>query len=376
MLKKRFILIVSAAGALALAGGGAFLAGAMKSANASSAAASAPEQQGPPPAPVEIAKAVETELAPLSEAPGSIVSVRDSLIAATTSGKIEWVADVGAEVNEGDVIARIDPADAKYSRDQAAADVRRLEARADYLENLYKRYVSLGAESGESEASLDSMKTDSEEAKANLDRARASLKQAEINLRRTEVRAPFSGRIVSQSTQIGEFATPGAPIARLVDTRHLEVTAQAQAALLKSVKPGDHITLANGVEKLEAPIRAIVPVGNQVSRTLEIRISLPETSWKIGAAVRVFIPETTPKPVVAGRRDALILRANKVSVFVVGDDMKARRVDVELGAAQGDLIELIGDVKPGDALVVRGGERLRDGQAVKISSGAADNATT
>ncbi len=370
MLKLNKRLVIAAVAGLLVAGGAAYyISGAGKRSNAAAATADASggAPQGPPPAVVAVAEAIATELAPLSEAPGSVVSLRDSLVAAATSGKIIWVADVGAEVEEGAVIARIDPADAIFARDESAADVRRLSSRAEYLDRLHQRYDGLGEESGESAATLDSMKSDRDEARANLARARAALERAEVNLQRTDVKAPFAGRIVSQESQIGEFAAPGAALARLVDTRSLEVTAQAPASLLRSVSPGDEIALAYGLETLKAPIRAIVPVGDQVSRTLEIRIALPETHWNIGSAVRVSLPTTSPKPVVAAHRDALILRANRVSVFVVGEDMKAKQVDVELGAAQGELIEVIGEVKAGDKLVIRGGERLRDGQTVTLS---------
>lgn len=372
MLKNRIFVIASAAGALALAGGGAYLFGALKGAGAAETtdAAEAGGEQEAPPAPVVVAAAVEAELAPLSEAPGSVVSVRDSLVAAATSGKIEWVAEIGAEVEEGGLIARLDAADARSARDEAAAELRRLTARSNYLDSLYERYESLGEETGESEATLDSMRADRDEARANLARARAALERAEVNLERTEVRAPFAGRIVSQAAQIGEFAAPGAPMARLVDTRHLEITAQVPAALLRSVAPGAEVSISYGAETIRAPVRAVVPVGNEVSRTLEIRIALPEPVWNIGAAVRVSLPTSAPRPVVAAHRDALVLRANRVSVFVVGEDMKARRVDVELGAAEGELIEVVGDVRAGDRLVIRGGERLRDGQAVTVSQGA------
>ncbi|MEQ1931745.1 MAG: efflux transporter periplasmic adaptor subunit, partial [Parvularculaceae bacterium] len=67
---------------------------------------------------------------------------------------------------------------------------------------------------------------------------------------------------------------------------------------------------------------------------------------------------------------------DRVSVYVVGDDLTAKQIDVELGAADGDLIELIGDVKPGDRVIIRGAERLRDGQKVTIgeAKGAAARA--
>lgn len=366
MNKRTAIIAAAIAGVLAVAGGGAYVMGGLKG-SSTAAAADASAQAGPPPAVVQIANAVEARLSPLSEAPGSVVSLRDSLVAAATSGKIEWVAEVGAGLEEGDIIARIDPADATFARDEARAEVRRLNSRAAYLSELYERFTGLGDESGESEASLDEMRANRDEALQNLARAQVSLNRAEINLERTEVRAPFAGRIVTQEIQIGEYAAPGAAIARVTDTHHLEVTAQAPAALLRSVKPGDEISLIYNAETVTAPVRAIVPVGDQRSRTQEVRVSLDDSDWPIGSAVRVKLPTRAPKTVVAAPRDALVLRANRVSVFVIDDEMIANRIDVELGVAEGDLIEIIGEVEAGDKLVIRGGERLREGQSVTIS---------
>jgi RND family efflux transporter MFP subunit len=218
------------------------------------------------------------------------------------------------------------------------------------------------------------MKAERDEAAQNLARARVALERATTNLARTEVKAPFAGRLVAQEIQIGEYVAPGAAIARLVDTHRLEVTAQAPASLLKSIKPGDTIDVKFGAESLAAEIRAVVPVGDEVTRTMEVRLALPDGRWNIGSAVRVMLPQTEPKTVVAAHRDAIVLRADRVSVYVVGDDLTAKQVDVELGSAAGDLIELIGAVKAGDRLVVRGAERLRDGQKVTVGASAAENA--
>lgn len=366
---KRKLAIAGAAGAVLIAAGTvAFFYGDSVGASAGAAEATADAQSGPPPAPVAIAKAERRELAPRSETPGSVVSTRDSLVSAATSGKIEWVAEVGAEVEEGDVVARIDAADAKLTRDNSAAEVARLSARAEYLERLYERYVGLGEEAGESEATLDEMRANRDEAREALTQAEVALRRAEINLARTDVEAPFAGRVVSQESQIGEFASPGTELVRLVDTRRLEVTARTPAGLARNVKAGDTIKVANGAETMEAAVRAIVPVGDSLSRMLELRLELPASDWYIGSAVRVSLPAAAARTVVAVPRDALVLRAERISVYVIDEKNTAKRVDVELGAAEGDYIEVIGDIEPGDSVVIRGGERLRDGQAVTIST--------
>ena len=99
---KRKMIISGAAGAILIAAGAtAFIYGSNTGVSAE-AAQSAEAQQGPPPASVAVASAERRSLAPRSEAPGSVVSTRDSLVSAATTGKIEWVAEIGAEVEAGD----------------------------------------------------------------------------------------------------------------------------------------------------------------------------------------------------------------------------------------------------------------------------------
>jgi RND family efflux transporter MFP subunit len=368
-MKRKFTYAGAAGLALIAAAGGAFVygghVGALDDADAAETAA-APE--GPPPAPVALAKAQARSLAPRADTPGAVVSVRDSRVASAASGKIEWVAEVGAEVEAGDVIARLEQDDAKFARDDNAAQVDRLRARAVYLKSYYERFASLGAEAGESEASLDEMRANRDEAQHALRQAETSLDRAEKNLERTVVRAPFAGRVVSQESQIGEFANPGTELVRLVDTKHLEVTARAPAGLTRNIAPGETIKVANGAESLDATVRAVVPVGEERSRMLEIRLELPETNWYIGSAVRVSLPSERPRMATAVPRDALVLRADRVSIYKIAENNVAKRVDVELGAAEGDYIEVIGEIAPGDDVVIRGGERLRAGQLVTLAT--------
>ncbi len=362
------------AGALLLLGsaGGAFFLGLSNPSPANaqtSGSASDGAQTGPPPAPVELARAVEARLAPLAQTPGTVISTHDSLIAAVAAGKVDWVADVGAAVVKGDVIAKLDPADARLSRDEARANVKRLKARADYEVSLVKRFEDLGEESGEPEASLDQMRATRDQALQEVESARVALRRAEAILERMTVRAPFAGRVAAREIDVGEFATIGAAVVRLVDTQNIEVSVQAPSSLLASLSPGASVQVAHQDDLLNGNVRAIVPVGDTVTRMLEVRLGLPnardgETRWPIGAPVRVSLPAARPRLAVAAPRDALVLRAGRISVYKINDENIAERVDVETGAAEGDLIEVIGDVKAGDNLVIRGGERLRDGQKV------------
>ena len=364
-MQRRLAVFSAGAATLLIAGSAAFLYGERVGASDDEGA---PAVEAAPPAPVAVARLEARRLSPRAEAPGSVVSLRDSVVAAATSGKITWVADVGEEVGQGDVIARIDPADATFQRDNSVAEVRRLSARADYLGSVYERFSSLGEEGGESAVSLEEMRANRDEAAQALAQAQVALRRAETELERTEVRAPFAGRVVSQESQIGEFASTGAGLLRLVDTERLEVTARAPASLARNLSPGDVVAVSDGREHAEATLRAVVPVGDERSRMLELRFALSDAAWYIGSAVRVSLPTAIDRVVTAAPRDALVLRADRISVYVIDENDIARQVSVELGEAEGDFIEIIGDIAPGENVVIRGGERLRDGQTVRIMS--------
>ena len=80
------------------------------------------------------------------------------------------------------------------------------------------------------------------------------------------------------------------------------------------------------------------------------------------------MPSAAKRAVVAVPRDAVILRREGDFVLRVGRDGKAERLAVETGAEVGELVEVSGDVRPGDRLIVRGGERIEPGQAVVIQA--------
>lgn len=318
----------------------------------------------PPPAVVSVAKAEQSILAPSSTLPGTVVSVRDATIAAETSGKILSVVLVGEVVEQGQTLATIDDQNAQQLVDQRKAELERLESLYKYHKDYYARVNIDDERLGIPEIGIAELRSNMETAKADVARAKAALASAETDLQRTVITAPFPGRVVSQSIQPGEYAQTGNSIVRLVDTTSLEISAQVPAALVQPLEMGTQLEITGFGKTVLAPLRALVPVGNEISRTMELRVSLPEAEFLVGSPVRVTLPTAEPKEVLAIPRDAVILRSNSQYVFVVDEDKKAHKRDVQLGYAQDDRIEVIGEIEQGATVIVRGGERLRDGQLV------------
>ncbi len=98
---------------------------------------------------------------------------------------------------------------------------------------------------------------------------------------------------------------------------------------------------------------------------VELRIALADRSLRVGTPVRVEIAPRNLKPVVTVPRDAVILREGASYVMRVGKDNTAERVAVNLGPGRDNRVQIDGLLQAGDRVVVRGGERLEPGQAVK-----------
>jgi RND family efflux transporter MFP subunit len=340
--------------------------------DAATPAAAAPE---PPPVRVEVAAATHVELAPLHWAPGSVASREDARVAGETGGRVVFVAEVGTALRAGDVLARLDETPLRLRERQAEADRARLRAQLDFSRKQEVRYAALVREGGISGAQLDQVVAERRMREQDLAAADVALEQAQLALRQASVRAPFAGVVVERSVQLGEFLTVGAPVARLVNPDALEVRTRAPVALAGKLRAGAIVSLRDGEQVADHPLATVVPVGDEASRQLELRVALTAAQvdahgWVVGAAVQVGVPSAAPRAVVAVPRDALMLRKDGNYVVRVGADGGSERVPVETGSAQGDLVEVSGGVEAGDLLIVRGGERLLPGQRVVVAEAA------
>ncbi|GAB3732549.1 efflux RND transporter periplasmic adaptor subunit [Silanimonas algicola] len=364
--------------AAAVAAGGTALAftllGGAAPVDAATAAAE-PTPPAPPPAPVDVAPAVDIALAPLHWSPGSVASREDARIAAEIGGRVEFVADVGSRLAAGDVLARLDPTPLRLRERQAEADLARLRAQLDFSRKQEARYAALVRDGGIAGAQLDQVSAERRMREQDVAAAQVALEQARLQLRQATVRAPFPGVVVERSVQLGEFLGTGAPVARLVNPAALEVRTRAPLALAGHLRAGERVSLRDD-DRIEAvPLATVVPVGDEASRQLELRVALSPAQveaqgWVVGTAVQVGVPSDAPRNVVAVPRDALLLRKDGTYVVRVGEDGATERLAVETGSVEGSLVEVIGGVRTGDRLVVRGGERLLPGQRVEVRGAA------
>ena len=315
-----------------------------------------------PPVPVVVTTVRSENFGASLTATGTVVSRNDARISGEVGGTLSWIAEPGAAVKRGDTIARIAPERLALTLRDNEAVRRRLEAQLSLLVTQRTRLQTLG--NVVSQSQLDEAQSRERMAEQDVEQARVARDRARLDVNRAVVRAPFDGVVAERLQQAGEIVAGGAPLLRLVNERDLEIVARAPLTTADTVTAGADVQLIDGERKAAGKVRAIIPVGDERSRMVELRIALTD-HWRVGTPVRVEIAPRSLRKVVTVPRDAVILRQGASYVMRVRPDNTAERVAVNIGPGQANHVQIDGLLRAGDRVIIRGGERLEPGQTVK-----------
>ncbi|RDV28896.1 efflux RND transporter periplasmic adaptor subunit [Alteromonas aestuariivivens] len=337
------------------------------SAHQTSQAQQPPEQ---PPLLVEIGDVRLEHIAEQIWVPGSVVSRTDSDIASEVAGRVIWMAEVGDEVEAGDVLVKLDDQRLQIELSQDRADIRKWQTRVEMLDRKLSRFTSMAASQNVSKDELDEAEADLHVAHQELEQARLNLALTEYQIAQSEVRAPFASLVVARLQSPGEYTAVGQNLMRIVDPTQVEATVRAPLSVIPYIERGMEVVVRNRHHQASLPVRALVPVGNAESRMMELRVTLAPDDFAIGSAVRVALPNSAYHKGMTVPRDALVLRRAGAFIYQIDTENQASQVAVKTGIGVGDRIEVFGNVTQSAPVVVRGAEVLRPGQKVRFLKGA------
>jgi RND family efflux transporter MFP subunit len=308
-------------------------------------------------------------------------------------------AEEGLQVKSGQVLAILDCsqpnaalASARADRDATSAALADLEVQLKNADVELARAKSLRAAGVNSQQALDAAQTtaDSLRSKIALTREQTRAAEARINVAQQDVenctvRAPFDGKVVSKDAQRGEIVSPISAgggftrtgIATVVDMKSLEVEVDVNESYIARVTPGQKVisTLdAYPDWQIPSTVRTVIPTADRQKATVKVRVSFDQLDPRIlpDMGVKVaFLSEEPQKKSNAPQARAIVPKSavrtegSTTIVFVV-KDKKLERHAVSLGAERGSDVEIMAGISPGDSVVVRGAENLREGQAVEV----------
>lgn len=323
------------------------------------------------PATVVVSNVEYRELAPSVDVPGTVISRYDSSLASELSAKLVWIAEVGTVVKEGETVARMEDVTYRLLEMEAEGRVAREQARVRFLKSEKERLSRLAENNLSAKSQLDQVESDLAVAESDQKIAEVQLGLAKVSMHVTQIRAPFDGIVTERLRNIGERLNVADEVIRIVDPNALEVVARAPLNSVNFIKENATLDVHNDYHSDQASVRVIVPFGNPQSHMFEVRLDVDPAIWTVGESVRLSMPTADVKYVLTVPRDALVLRREGASVFIVKDDNTVEQVNVITGLGDGSHIEVIGDLAEGDQVVTRGAERLRPGMEVSSSTSAA-----
>jgi multidrug efflux system membrane fusion protein len=336
-----------------------------------------PGGRGPVQFPVEVAPVESRDVEYVVSAVGSVEAFEQVQITARVAGAVEQVRFMeGQTVKKGEVLAEIEPT--RYSiavrSAQAAlekAQAVREEAEASAGRRTAANEVKPGLLPAEQ---LDTAQARARTASADASAAKAALDQAELNLRDAYVKAPMDGVLQTRTVQTGQYVQPGTVLATLLRREPLLLRFAVPEADVTRLKPGmpARFTVRSDGRTYTGRISHVADAADPASRMVKVTAEVggPEAkTLRPGAFATVTVPVETSKGAPVVPQTAVRPSERGFLAFVVQDG-KARERVVELGLRTADgLVEVREGLKPGEQLVVRGGEALKDGAAVRIAEG-------
>jgi RND family efflux transporter MFP subunit len=331
-------------------------------------------------------------------ASGYVTPRRRSTVAAKITGRVqEMLVEEGMHVAEGQVLARIDDADARKVLDTARADydvgraaVSELEVNyADAMRTL-RRIIRLQSEGVSSQQDLDSTQAAADALKARIalamEQVRAGAARLEVARQDVEnctIRAPFSGIAVSKDAQVGEMVSPISAgggftrtgIATIVDMESLEIEVDVNESYIAKVEIGQAVEAVLDAYpgwQIPCTVRTIIPTADRQKATVKVRIGFAQLDPRILPDMGVKVSflsggDTAPKSGVRALIPGQAVRetGNQPVVFLYQGGRLAMR-GVTVGEKRVSEVEILEGVSPGDTVVVSDLSRLRDGQRAAL----------
>jgi RND family efflux transporter MFP subunit len=315
------------------------------------------------------------EISLVPEVAGKVLSVSPSLAS-------------GGRFRKGETLLRIDPVDYRLALTLAEAKVRDAESvlqltqeEAQVALEEWRMFPEDGSKSSDSPPPLVVKEPQLAAAKAGLEAAQADLEKARLNLDRTEVKAPFDGRVTQENVDVGQYVVPGQALASLYSTQTAEIVLPLEVDDLfwfhvPGFTPGDN-------PGSPATVRATV-AGRDLSWQGEVVRSdgrLDERTRMINVVVTVDEPYAKKPPLIVGLfvtveiqgstlpDSAVIprsgLRQDNV-VWVVDDEGRLVFRKVDVARPQGDEVLIKAGLRQGDRVVVSQLKTATNGMRVKI----------
>lgn len=337
----------------------------------------APAESAAPPIKIGVVEARPQPIPAAFEYGGRVTAIRQTQVRARVGGILLRRAYIeGAQVQEGDVLFRLDPATYQAAVDLAAAQVQEADATVQRARRDQRRTAELLRADAGSRKDRDDAVSTLAQAEAALAAARARLAGTRLELGYTTVTAPISGVTSLEAVPEGSLVSAGGENSLLTT-----ITQMDPVYVSFAFNGPDLATLSvGGIRDLPVQILLDGDGGPEGKVSFTEATVDPTTGTVRGRAIfanadRRLVPGAFVRIRVSGQtRDAIRVPQAAVQqdvqgpfTYVVGPDGKAERRTIRLGRTIGREWVIEAGLRPGDRIIAEGVVKVTEGASVEIA---------
>jgi membrane fusion protein (multidrug efflux system) len=328
--------------------------------------AAAEDEEGKSAVPVNVVEVAVGSVSTYLTATANLVPEDEVKVLAEAEGRVtRLLVEEGDRVESGQLLAAL-------LRDEAEITFNKAELKASNAEMAYDRARRMFRESLISQEEFDRITMDHRIAQQEL-------AEAGWKLDKTEIRAPFDGRLTLRQVTLGQHVREGDELFTVTDFEPLIARIYLPEPDVIALREGREVRItlkANDAVSFRGRIRQISPVVDVSTGTVKVTVEAvePPSAVRPGGFVIIDIVRETHAEALVLPRKAVIRELQSAHVFVARDGVAERR-DVSVGLEEDGRVEILSGVAAGERIVVAGQGGLKDGSRIKILQEEPDQQT-
>jgi membrane fusion protein (multidrug efflux system) len=291
------------------------------------------------------------------EVPGSLLPVEETQIRPETSGRIVQLnIQEGASVKKGSLLVKLFDQDLQ-------AQLKKLQVQLDISNRTVERQRDLLAINGISQQDFDL-------SALAVDNLKADIETTRISIAKTEIRAPYDGKLGLRNVSVGTYVSPSDILTNVRQVSQLKLEFSIPEKYAKNIAPGYVVRFKVDGGEQEHTASVIATEGNvdQVTRTLKIKSIVkenhPELVPGLFAKVNLQLGKSA-NALMVPTQAVIPLARNKQIILLRKDSVKF--LTVETGIRDSVFVQILKGLKPGDTIITTGLMAIRPKSKLKIT---------
>lgn len=287
---------------------------------------------------------------------GNILAQDEVQLQPEVSGRVTYLnIKEGAVVSKGTLLMKINDADLRAQVAKSNAQLKIALANLKRVDQLLKI-------NGVSQAEYDA----AENAVNNIN---ADIELLKVQIAKTELRAPFSGKLGLRNISLGAYVSPNTLVVSLQNMSQLKIDVSVPEKYASTIQVGDNMqcNVAGINNPFAAKVIAIEPQIDEMTRNLKVRAMIQNPNSKLvpGAYVKVKLKlKETPNAIMIPSNT--VIPDDKTTRIVITDSSKVKFIDVEIGMRTASEVQVLSGLKAGDTVLTTGLLQAKPGMPVKI----------